>query len=90
MNQQQEKAVHFMLVSCFAYYATLKMTATYCSETSVDFQQTMWRYITEDKLILKIISKVHESVIRNVKLNRQGAKINMNKCLIIGQIKLTT
>jgi hypothetical protein len=33
-------ATCFMLVSCLAYSSTLKMEATYFSETSVDFQRT--------------------------------------------------
>jgi hypothetical protein len=40
-----------MLVSCLAYSSTMKMEATYSSETSVDFQRTKRRYIPEDKTI---------------------------------------
>jgi hypothetical protein len=36
-----------VLVSCSAYYSTLKMEATCSSETSADFQRTTWRYIQE-------------------------------------------
>jgi hypothetical protein len=39
-----------MLVSCSAY-STLKMEATCCSETSVDFQRTTRRYIPEDSTL---------------------------------------
>jgi hypothetical protein len=39
----------FMLVSCSAYYSTLKMEATRFSVTSVDFQRTTLRYIAEDR-----------------------------------------
>jgi hypothetical protein len=44
---QAEFATCSMLVSCLAY-STLKMNATCYSETSVDFQQTTWRYIPEE------------------------------------------
>jgi hypothetical protein len=37
----------FTLVSCSAYFSTLKMEAVCSSETSVDFQRTTWRYIPE-------------------------------------------
>jgi hypothetical protein len=38
----------FTLVSCSAYSSTLKMEAIYSPETSVDFQRTTRRCITED------------------------------------------
>jgi hypothetical protein len=38
----------FSLVSCSAYFPTLKMEAICSSETSVDFQWTTRRYIPED------------------------------------------
>jgi hypothetical protein len=38
----------FMLVSCLAYSSIMKMEAKCSSETSVDFQRTTRRYITED------------------------------------------
>jgi hypothetical protein len=41
----------FILVSCFAYFSTLKMEATCASETSVDFQRTTRRYIPEDSTL---------------------------------------
>jgi hypothetical protein len=34
-----------MLVSCLAYSSTLKMEATYYSETYVDFQRATQRYV---------------------------------------------
>jgi hypothetical protein len=37
-----------MAVSFLAYPSTLKLEATCSSETSVDFQRTRWRYISED------------------------------------------
>jgi hypothetical protein len=40
-----------VLVSCLAYYSTLKMRAVCSSEISVDFYCTTWRYITEDKIL---------------------------------------
>jgi hypothetical protein len=39
----------FMLVSYLAYSSTLKMMATCSSETSVDCQRNIWRYIPEDE-----------------------------------------
>jgi hypothetical protein len=39
------------LVSCSAYFSTLKMEAIYSSETSVDFQRTTRRYIPEDSTL---------------------------------------
>jgi hypothetical protein len=41
----------FTLVSYSAYSWTLKMEAIYSSETSVDFQRTIRRYITEDSTL---------------------------------------
>jgi hypothetical protein len=42
-------ATCFMLVSCLAYYLTLKIEVTYSSKTSVDFQWTTQHYIPEDR-----------------------------------------
>jgi hypothetical protein len=41
-------ATCFMLVSGLPYSSTLKMEATYSSETTVDFEQTTRRYIPDD------------------------------------------
>jgi hypothetical protein len=41
----------FTLVSCLAYYSTLKMEATCSSETFFDFHWTVRRYIPEDRNI---------------------------------------
>jgi hypothetical protein len=38
----------FTLVSCSAYSPTLRIEAICSSKTSVNFQRTTWRYITED------------------------------------------
>jgi hypothetical protein len=35
-----------------AYSSTLKMEATGSSEMSADFQQTTWRYISEDRTVI--------------------------------------
>jgi hypothetical protein len=43
----------FTLVSCSAYFSTLKMGAICSSEMSVDTQQTTQRYIQEDGTLLK-------------------------------------
>jgi hypothetical protein len=40
-----------MLVSCLAYFTTLKMTAIYSSETLVGLQLTTRRYIPEDGIL---------------------------------------
>jgi hypothetical protein len=37
----------FTLVSCSAYFSSLKMEATRSSETLVDFQRTTWRYVPD-------------------------------------------
>jgi hypothetical protein len=37
-----------MLISCLSYSSTPKMEVVWSSETSADFQQTTWRYISED------------------------------------------
>jgi hypothetical protein len=41
----------FTLVSCVAYYSTMKIEAICSSETSVDVQQTTWCYIPEDRTL---------------------------------------
>jgi hypothetical protein len=41
-------ATCFMLVSCLAYFLTLKMETTGSSKTSVEFQQTTKHYIPDD------------------------------------------
>jgi hypothetical protein len=43
-------ATCFMLISCLAYFSTLKMEITSSSETSVDFQRTTWHCIPEQPL----------------------------------------
>jgi hypothetical protein len=40
-----------MMVSWSAYSSILKMEAAHYSEKSVDFQWTVWNYITEDKTL---------------------------------------
>jgi hypothetical protein len=39
----------FLLLACWVYSSTLKMGATYCTETSVYFHRTTLRYIPEDR-----------------------------------------
>jgi hypothetical protein len=41
----------FTLVSCSAYFSTLKMETIFSSETSVDFQRTTRSYIPEDSTL---------------------------------------
>jgi hypothetical protein len=42
----------FALVSCSAYFSTLKMEAICSSETPVDFQRTTRHYIPEDSILI--------------------------------------
>jgi hypothetical protein len=58
MKQAASRVASFMLFYCFVYYSTLKMEATYSSETSVDLQWTTRRYIREDRTILLNISRL--------------------------------
>jgi hypothetical protein len=44
-----------MLVSCLAYSSTLNMETTCFSETSVDFQRTIRRYIPEDRTLRLVL-----------------------------------
>jgi hypothetical protein len=44
-------AICFMLVSCSACSSTLKLEATYFSETLVVFQRITLRYIPKDKIL---------------------------------------
>jgi hypothetical protein len=41
----------FTPVSCFAYSSTLKMEATSCPETSVEFKRTTRRHVSEDRTL---------------------------------------
>jgi hypothetical protein len=38
-----------VLISCLAYFSTLKMEVTFSSEMSVDFLQSTWRYTPDDR-----------------------------------------
>jgi hypothetical protein len=48
-SQANQYEAGTMLVSCLVYSSTLKMEAICFSETSVDFQRAIWRYIPEDR-----------------------------------------
>jgi hypothetical protein len=53
-NQRKSKLClppAFTLASCLPYFSTLKMEATCSSETSVNFQRTTRRYISEDSTL---------------------------------------
>jgi hypothetical protein len=50
-REKETVATSFMLASCLAYSSTLKMEAKYSSYISVDFQQSTWRYISEDRAV---------------------------------------
>jgi hypothetical protein len=64
-GKQRLPATFYTLVSCLAYSSTLNMDATYFSETSVDFQQTIRRYIPEDRTIQKAINDHSVSLLGN-------------------------
>jgi hypothetical protein len=49
ISQATLLATFFMPISSLAYSSTLKMDAICSSETSIDFQQTTWCYIFEDR-----------------------------------------
>jgi hypothetical protein len=46
----------FILVSCFVVSSTMKVKATYSSETSVGFQRTIRCYIQEDRCLCVTLS----------------------------------
>jgi hypothetical protein len=43
----------FMPVSCMSYFSTLNIEAIYSSETFIDFQRTIRRYIQKDRTLQK-------------------------------------
>jgi hypothetical protein len=48
-RQQEDLLVtYFKLVSCLAYFSTMNIEMKIFSETCVDFQLSIWRYIPED------------------------------------------
>jgi hypothetical protein len=51
-EEQAELATCFMLVFCLAYSSTLKTETTCSSETSVHFQRTTRRYVSEGITLL--------------------------------------
>jgi hypothetical protein len=66
----------YTMASCLAYSSTLKILATFSSETSVKFQLTTWRYIPEYSTLhdhrcenLKSYIKIEFSAIKNPKLS---------------------
>jgi hypothetical protein len=61
-NAKQESGLKAggKLVSCLAYSSILKMKATCSSETSVDFQRTLWCCIPEDKALHGRCSENHK------------------------------
>jgi hypothetical protein len=52
-TELQVNTVGFVLVSCSEFSSALRMVATFSSETSIDFQRTTWRYITEERILRK-------------------------------------
>jgi hypothetical protein len=51
----QPLASVFMLFSCLCYSSTQKMEAACSSETLVDFQQTAWRYIPQNRTLQDVV-----------------------------------
>jgi hypothetical protein len=51
----QPLASYFMLFSCLCYSSTQKMEAACSTKTLVDFQQTAYRYIPEDRTLRDVI-----------------------------------
>jgi hypothetical protein len=66
-------AANYKNVSCLAYSLTLKMEATCSSKTSVDFQQTAWHYIPEDRTLYKNVIKQDGSSSNALDLYSGGA-----------------
>jgi hypothetical protein len=64
-----DKPPDFTLVSCSAYFSTLKMEAIFYSETSVDTQLTTRRYIPEDSTLHNHRCENPKSYIRDCVLN---------------------
>jgi hypothetical protein len=58
-SKKPELAASFRLLSCLAYYSTMKTEVTYFSETSDDFQRTIRRYKPEDKTLISICSFIN-------------------------------
>jgi hypothetical protein len=54
-NQPESRCLYlphiFTLVSCFAYYSTVKTETTYSSETLLEFQRATWHEIPEDRTL---------------------------------------
>jgi hypothetical protein len=50
-DKQVLLAICFPLISCFAYFSTLKIEATCSSETLAGFQRTTRRYVPEDRTL---------------------------------------
>jgi hypothetical protein len=63
VEEQSMLATCFMIDSCLAYSAILKIVATYSSETSVDFKRTIRRYILKDRILHDLRSENLKSYI---------------------------
>jgi hypothetical protein len=50
-------ATCFTLVSCLAYFLTMKMEVPCSSKMLADLQQITWRYIPEDKVFLTMAAR---------------------------------
>jgi hypothetical protein len=51
MGSRRLLAAGLFLVSCFAYFSTLKIEVICSSETYVDFYRAIWRCIPEDRTL---------------------------------------
>jgi hypothetical protein len=70
----------FTLVSCLAYYSTLKMDVICSSEKSVDFQWTTWQYIPEDS--------THEEMFSFLNIESIGLIPMLNYCIAVNALNL--
>jgi hypothetical protein len=68
----------FTLVSCSAYFSTLKMEAIFPSEMSVDFQRTIRRYIPEE-------STLHNHRLRTSNPTHYVSATKPNRLMLFGE-----
>jgi hypothetical protein len=68
-----------MLVSCLAYFSTVKVEATCSSETSVNFQHITCRYIPEDRTLRKYCYENLKSYLdNNISVRRHTSSIHVS------------
>jgi hypothetical protein len=84
---RMSQAPAFMLVSCLAYYSTLKLEAICSSRTSVDFQWPTQRYIPEDNTLhfwisLFLVFFQYEPVLVNCSYRRVSEGLNKTSACV--------